>query len=149
MKSESWIVRASNWLLSRIYDEELFDEIEGDFRELHEDRIVSVGKRKANLLYAWDAIKSIRNTGLTKKKASKVNQLDMLINNLKFSIRIFKKDKFFSTLNILGLSLGIAVSILLLLIVQQNISYDKHYANHENIYRVGAHETAQGLVLHA
>ena len=38
----------------------------------------------------------------------------MLRTHLKFFIRVFLKDKFFSLLNILGLALGIAVSIILL-----------------------------------
>jgi putative ABC transport system permease protein len=69
----------------------------------------------------------------------------MLRNHLKFSTRVFLKDKFFSILNILGLALGIAVSIILLLILQNDLTYDKHFKNHENIYRLGAHETATGL----
>lgn len=69
----------------------------------------------------------------------------MLHNHLKFSTRIFLKDKFFSILNILGLALGIAVSIILLLILQNDLTYDEHFKGHENIYRLGAHETATGL----
>jgi putative ABC transport system permease protein len=69
----------------------------------------------------------------------------MLRNHLKFSTRIFLKDKFFSILNILGLALGIAVSIILLLILQNDLNYDKYHVNHKRIYRLGAHETATGL----
>ena len=69
----------------------------------------------------------------------------MLQTHLKFFIRVFLKDKFFSILNILGLALGIAVSIILLLILQHDLTYDKHFANHENIYRLGAHEQATGV----
>src|SRR5690606_33932987 len=69
----------------------------------------------------------------------------MLQTHLKFFIRVFLKDKFFSVLNILGLALGIAVSILLLLILQHDLTYDKHFANHENIYRLGGHLQATGI----
>jgi putative ABC transport system permease protein len=69
----------------------------------------------------------------------------MLLTNLKFFIRVFLKDKFFSILNILGLALGIAVSIILLLILQHDLTYDKHYANHERIYRLGGHLQATGI----
>lgn len=69
----------------------------------------------------------------------------MLQTHLKFLFRVFLKDKFFSILNILGLALGIAVSIILLLILQHDLTYDKHFANHENIYRLGAHEQATGV----
>lgn len=69
----------------------------------------------------------------------------MLSTHLKFFIRVFLKDKFFSILNILGLAIGIAVSIILLLILQHDLTYDRHYANHENIYRLGGHLKATGI----
>ena len=63
----------------------------------------------------------------------------MLSTNLKFALRVFLKDKFFSVLNILGLALGIAVSIILLLILQNDLTYDQYHVNHERIYRLGGH----------
>jgi putative ABC transport system permease protein len=69
----------------------------------------------------------------------------MLRTNLKFFIRVFLKDKFFSTLNILGLALGITVSILLLLILQNDLTYDKYHVNHKRIYRLGGHLSATGI----
>lgn len=62
----------------------------------------------------------------------------MLITHLKFAIRAFLKDKFFSGLNVLGLALGISVSIVLLLIFQSDFTYDQHYAKHDRIYRLGS-----------
>ena len=61
------------------------------------------------------------------------------MHQLKFAIRVFLKDKFFSTLNILGLALGIAVSVILLLILQNDLSYDKYHVKHKQIYRLGGH----------
>ena len=69
----------------------------------------------------------------------------MFFTHLKFAVRVFLKDKFFSTLNILGLALGIAVSIILLLILQNDLTYDKYHVNHKRIYRLGGHLVATGL----
>ena len=69
----------------------------------------------------------------------------MLLNHIRFSTRVFLKDKFFSILNILGLALGIAVGIVLLLILQHDLSYDRYHVNHENVYRLGGHLTATGV----
>ena len=71
----------------------------------------------------------------------------MLRTHLKFFVRVFMKDKFFSVLNILGLALGIAVSIILLLILQHDLTYDKHFQNHERIYRIAGHLKATGVDL--
>jgi len=68
----------------------------------------------------------------------------MIKSHLKFFIRVFLKDKFSSILNILGLALGIAVGIVLLLILQNDFTYDQNYANHERIFRLGAHYQIPG-----
>jgi putative ABC transport system permease protein len=65
--------------------------------------------------------------------------MDKLLYHLRFSFRVFLKDKFFSALNILGLSMGIAVGIILVLILKNDLTYDQHYSKHRNIYRLGAH----------
>ncbi|HTE32751.1 MAG TPA: ABC transporter permease [Chryseolinea sp.] len=69
----------------------------------------------------------------------------MLRTHLKFATRVFLKDKFFSILNILGLALGIAVSIILLLILQNDLTYDRYHTLHNRIYRLGGHLQATGL----
>jgi putative ABC transport system permease protein len=69
----------------------------------------------------------------------------MLLTHLKFFVRIFLKDKFYSILNILGLALGIAVSIILLLVLQNDLTYDQYHEKHERIYRLGTHVQATGL----
>jgi putative ABC transport system permease protein len=69
----------------------------------------------------------------------------MFKTHLKFAVRVFLKDKFFSVLNVLGLALGIAVSIILLLILQHDLTYDKYHVNHKRIYRLGGHLWATGI----
>src|SRR6185436_9355061 len=69
----------------------------------------------------------------------------MLKRHIAFAIRVFLKDKFFSILNILGLALGIAVSILLLLILQNDLTYDRYHVNHKRIWRLGVHMEATGV----
>jgi putative ABC transport system permease protein len=69
----------------------------------------------------------------------------MLRNQFRFLVRIFLKDKFFSSLNILGLALGIAVSILLLLILQNDLTYDQYHVSHKRIFRLGGHLEATGV----
>src|SRR5690606_25611732 len=41
--------------------------------------------------------------------------------------------------------LGIAVSIILLLILQHDLTYDKHHINHNRIFRLGGHLQATGI----
>ena len=60
----------------------------------------------------------------------------MFKNYLKIAIRSLFKDKFFSFLNVSGLTIGITCCLLIMTYVNYELSYDKHFTNHENIYRV-------------
>lgn len=60
----------------------------------------------------------------------------MFKNYFKIALRSIWKDKFFSFLNISGLSIGIACCLLIITYVRYELSFDKHFANSENIYRI-------------
>ncbi|GGB17108.1 ABC transporter permease [Puia dinghuensis] len=60
----------------------------------------------------------------------------MLKNFLTVAIRNFFRQKTYSFLNVLGLSLGIACILLLGLHVKEELSYDKNFPKHDRIYRV-------------
>ena len=62
----------------------------------------------------------------------------MFSNYLKIAIRNFMRNKLYSLLNILGLSVGIVASILILIYVQDELSYDKHHSKYERIYRISS-----------
>lgn len=68
----------------------------------------------------------------------------MLKNHFKFAIRIFLKDGIYSVLNLLGLTLGISVGIILLLYLQNELSYDSQHEKKDQIYRITHHLKAQG-----
>ena len=60
----------------------------------------------------------------------------MLTNYLKIAWRNITRNKIFSTINISGLSLGMAVALLIAVFVQHEFSYDQFIPEKENIYRV-------------
>ncbi|TVP50406.1 MAG: FtsX-like permease family protein [Mongoliibacter sp.] len=62
----------------------------------------------------------------------------MLKNILKIALRSFWKTKSISFINVLGLSLGMALCMIIAIFVQNELSYDKHFPNAERIYRVSA-----------
>ena len=61
----------------------------------------------------------------------------MLKNYIKIALRSLAKNKAYSIINIVGLCVGLVSCILILLYVQNELSYDRFYENQENIYRVG------------
>lgn len=60
----------------------------------------------------------------------------MLNHYFKFFIRNFIRQKGFSIINVTGLSIGMAVSILILLYVFHELSYDRFISNVDNKYSV-------------
>ena len=68
----------------------------------------------------------------------------MLKSYLKISLRNIKRSKTYSVINILGLSVGIACSILIFLWIHNELSYDHFHKNAGQIYRVVAEDPAVG-----
>ncbi|MCF8236296.1 MAG: ABC transporter permease [Bacteroidales bacterium] len=60
----------------------------------------------------------------------------MLINYLKTSIRILLRQKSQTLINVLGLAIGFAVFILIMLFVHDQYSYDKFNEKRDRIYRL-------------
>lgn len=61
---------------------------------------------------------------------------DLLKNQLKTTYRNILRSKTFSFINIFGLSLGMASAILLLLVIQNWLTFDRFHHNEDRIYEV-------------
>jgi putative ABC transport system permease protein len=68
----------------------------------------------------------------------------MLRNIIKIVIRNLKRNFAYSFINIFGLGIGIAASFVILMYVQQELSYEKHFSENEQIYRVGTKFMSMG-----
>ncbi len=68
----------------------------------------------------------------------------MIRNYIKIAFRNLKKDKQFTFLNVLGLSAGIACTLLIYLWVHDEMSYDKFFDNDNRIYQVMEHRKNSG-----
>jgi len=66
----------------------------------------------------------------------------MLKNYIKFAWRNILKHKFYTAINIIGLTVGLAVGLLILLWVQDELSFDRFHKQADNIYKL---ETVGGL----
>src|SRR6185369_15979729 len=63
----------------------------------------------------------------------------MFKNYFKVAVRNILKHKFFSAINILGMTTGITASLLIILYITDELSYDTFHANADRIYQVGLH----------
>src|ERR1700744_4138784 len=60
----------------------------------------------------------------------------MIRNYLKTAYRSLLKNKGFTLLNVLGLSIGLATCLLIVFYVKDEFGYDKYNANADRIYRI-------------
>ncbi len=62
----------------------------------------------------------------------------MLLSKLPFALRTLYRNRLYSLLNLGGLAIGLAVSIIVALYLHGEFTFDKHWAEHEKIYRVNS-----------
>ncbi|GAB5524810.1 MAG: ABC transporter permease [Roseivirga sp.] len=60
----------------------------------------------------------------------------MLKTYLKVAFRNLWKNRLYTSINIAGLSIGLAASVLIVLFVRDELSYDQHFEGSERIYRL-------------
>jgi putative ABC transport system permease protein len=68
----------------------------------------------------------------------------MIKNYFKTAWRSLTKNKFYSIINISGLAVGLATAIMLLLWVQNELSFDKFNKDYKNIYQLSTHFKGRG-----
>jgi len=114
----------------------LLKYIEGDLMELYEERVKEKGKRRADLKFIVDVLMLFR-PGIIRPAEGyqQINNYGMLKSYFKIGLRNLIKDKVYSFINITGLCLGITVSVLILIFVLQEYSYDRFHQHGNEIFR--------------
>jgi putative ABC transport system permease protein len=73
----------------------------------------------------------------------------MFKNYFKVAFRSLNKNRTYAAINILGLALGLTVTILVFLFIKDETSYDKHWNGYERIYRTGIKADMMGQKMNA
>lgn len=60
----------------------------------------------------------------------------MLRHTLKSSLRILYREKLYTLINVVGLAVALSSCLILGLYLYSELTYDRHFANHERIFRV-------------
>lgn len=68
----------------------------------------------------------------------------MFWSYVKITVRNVIRQKLYSAINILGLAIGVAACITILLYVQEELSYDRYHEKADRIYRVALNATIGG-----
>ena len=60
----------------------------------------------------------------------------MFIHFLKHTLRLFSRNKMYSLINLFGLSVGLAVGIIILMIIGSQLSYDRFHEKGRDVYQI-------------
>ncbi|HEX5167601.1 MAG TPA: ABC transporter permease, partial [Cyclobacteriaceae bacterium] len=124
---------------------ELMKYIEGDLVELYDERVKEHGKRRADIRFIIDVLLLFRPGIIRSRKRYEVlNQSDMFANYTKVALRIIRRNKGYSFINISGLAVGLASAILILLWVQNEISYDRFHTRADRTYKMFSRDYFNG-----
>jgi putative ABC transport system permease protein len=111
--------------------------IEGDLMELYDGRVAEIGKRKADLFLLRDVTLLFRPSIIKPVSGTyRMNAYGMLKNMFKISWRNALRQRQFTVLNVLGLTIGIAATIIIGLFVYQENTFDNFHINNAKIFRV-------------
>lgn len=116
--------------------------IEGDLFELFDIRQIESNSVKARRKFIWDVIRFFkwRNVkGL--EDIHSLTTIAMFRNYFKVSVRSLLRHKFYSFINILGLTIGMTCCMFILMFVNHEMSYDQFWKDSERIFRVTLNKT--------
>jgi putative ABC transport system permease protein len=137
--------RWADWLLSRFCPADLEDELQGDLLEMYAYWLKTVGLRGARWRYVLAVMRLIRPLSWSRQHNNYSQpgrrpifslHPTMIRNYLKIAFRNLTRNKVFSGINLLGLSTGITVCLLIFLFIMNEFSVDNFHKNGKSIYRV-------------
>ncbi|GAB3494817.1 ABC transporter permease [Spirosoma knui] len=129
-----WPDKLLNWLVAP----HLREEVLGDIHERYALRVQRLGARKARNTYWREVLAYMRPSMIKRKQPDHPNPLAILMlrNYIKTAQRSLLKNRFYSLINMTGLTVGLTVGILLLLWVQHELSFDRFHRQASSIYRL-------------
>lgn len=130
-----WALRFFEWFCN----DHLSEAVLGDIIELYERRRPVMGKRKADLLFIWNVLQFVQPFAIRSKRTLQPNTITMYKNYFRVAFRNMSAQKMYTAIKIGGFALGLSTCIVIALFIRHEMSYDSHYKDVNNIYRVYNH----------
>lgn len=119
--------------------------VEGDLMELYEERLKNSGKRNADLRFVIDVLMLFRPSIIRSTEGFiRLNNYAMFRNYCKVAWRNLFKNKGYSSINIGGLAIGMAVAMLIALWIHDELFYNTYHQSYNRIFKVMKKETHLG-----
>ncbi|MEM9821026.1 MAG: ABC transporter permease, partial [Bacteroidota bacterium] len=122
------------WFLEKTCTDRYLDELEGDLLELFDRDIEEFGLHKARRKFIWKVLASPRWHRLPGLNI--FQNITMHQNYFKVAIRHAFKHKFATSIQCLGLLLGLAATFYIGLFIKNELDYDRMHLKSDQLYRV-------------
>ena len=119
-------------LLKHVLPKQDYIYLNGNFEDMYVSRVHSVGPFRARIWIWNEIIKSLPGF----LYASLYWRITMFKNYFIITLRNIRKHTLHSVINIVGLSIGMAVCLLIFLWVQNEFRYDRFHTNKDEIAQV-------------
>src|SRR5690242_1527992 len=99
------------------------------------DRFIDAYRK---VIATFGSTAGLRATQTQTIKSDNKNARHMFRNYFMIAYRNLMKHRFYSLINVVGLAIGVASCLIILLYVANETSYDKQYADGERLYRLNS-----------
>ncbi|MBD2701187.1 ABC transporter permease [Spirosoma sp. BT702] len=145
MKKQTTPPRWADWLLETCLSPHILEDVQGDLHEVFDKRTMEVGAGKARREFVWAVLHYVNPYFFkARQRTNKSSEYPspsflhpaMLRNYLTIALRTLTLNKAYSIINVVGLSIGLAAAMLIMLYTKDEVSYDRFHANNPNLYRI-------------
>jgi putative ABC transport system permease protein len=113
-----------------LYD--IHHSVLGDFEETFQNLAKTKNPWHAHLWYAAQVIRTL----VEYIRLLVSTGFGLLLNYIRITLRNFKRNKFYSSINITGLAIGLAAVVLVFMYARFELSYDRFHPDADRIYRI-------------
>ncbi len=125
---------------------DIAEDVAGDLEEKYHKTLISRSEAYANLTYWYQVFAYMRPFAIRRIKIRHSNPYPMYKNYFLTAVRGMIKNKLHSFINIAGLSVGMAVAIIIGLGKKDELSFEKNFDNYEVAAQVIQNVTNNGEV---
>ena len=140
--------RLAERMLTKFLRNDLAEEVLGDLEEKFYDTVEKKSVFRAKLNYWYQVLNYLRPFALKKYGMNRSNHLSVFRHNVKVGWRSLLKHKMYSSVNILGLTIGITSCVVIFLFVKYESSFDSSAPFYGRTYRVVQHTKSAGETLY-
>lgn len=114
----------------------MWEEVRGDLEEAFAEDVDARGAFRANITYWVEVLLFIRSHTIRKRESHQQRGSIMWTNYATVAVRVLRKQRSFSVINLLGLAVGLACTFFITQYVRHERSFDSYHEDAHLIYRM-------------